>query len=221
MLQYFKSVRSSLFFLIVFILFHYLSKSDSVLSIEEIALLVKEFFERYGLIAVGTLSFIENIVGVNAFFPGSIVILTAMAMTAGDPLLGLFTYFTIFSFAIISYHLNFFLGKYLSYKNPSTEKDLSKKTQIELWLWYLSTFWHPHFTAITCVITGSEGFSYKWFFSRMIIAGFLWNSFWGITMYNFGSIAKENYDLTIIMYIYFIGWLAVDSYKYFRTSSDR
>lgn len=214
MLEYIKYVKGPIILLLAFIFLQLLASYGIIPSLENLSGIIKSFFESYGLPAIAILSFVENIVGVNAYFPGSIVILTAMALSAGDPILGILTYATIFGFAFLAYNINYFLGKYLLFSGQNI--NISNKSSYELWVWYLGTFWHPHLAAITCVISGSQGLEYKLFFKRILIAGFFWNTFWGITMYNLGVFAKKSNDITLIMYLYLIGWLFVETYKYIK-----
>ncbi|NOR45704.1 MAG: hypothetical protein GQ534_08985 [Candidatus Delongbacteria bacterium] len=240
-----RAIGTPLMFLAIFSLLHLLSKSNVIPSLDDLGVMLEHFFENYGLIAIGIVSIIENIVGVNIYFPGSIVILTGMAMTSGDPMRGVMTFFVITLGAFIAYYINFRIGKLLkkvghkmsnlivkfllkimkqgkegnvllSKNIKETDKSYNSLTKLELWAWYFGSFWHPHFAAVTCVITGYEGFSYKWFLKHVIIVGVFWNLFWGITMYNFGSFKDSDIDLNIVMFVYLICWVFVSAYKYMR-----
>jgi membrane protein DedA with SNARE-associated domain len=222
LLELFRFIKAPLVFLLFFTLLHAASITGVLPSINDLGALVKTFFDDYGLVAIGVLSFIENIIGVNAYFPGSIVILTGMSLTAGQPLRGIMTFGVITLFAFLAYNINYFIGR-LFKKNTLLEgrHTNSSKTNIELWVWYFGSFWHPHFAALTCVITGSEGFSYRWFAFRLLVVGIFWNAFWAITMYNIGVLGTDNIDLTLVMYLYLSGWITIDTVRYFKSQNHQ
>jgi membrane protein DedA with SNARE-associated domain len=186
----------------------------------EISLRLQEFFESYGLIAVSLISFLENIVGMNAYFPGSIVILVAMAMTAGDVEKALLTFLFIYVPAILAHHVNFLLGrlgsgeKKLENYEASVRKKFTNRRSISYL--YLVTFWHPHFTALSCLASGAEGVSYKQFIGWFIIISFSWNVFWGTLMYNIGGLSGREFNFIPIMIGYIILWAIYDYWKYRR-----
>jgi membrane protein DedA with SNARE-associated domain len=202
-----REIKLPIILIIVFTFLHILSIFEILPNINYLSLEVKKFFDDYGIVSVGILSFIENIVFINAYFPGSIVILTGMAMTSGDPIRGLITYLTIFFFAFMAYNFNYFIGRFLSRNKPIN----SNKVSVTL---FLSSFWHPHFAAMTCLKTGVDGYSYYEFLKKSLLVGFIWNSFWGVFMYNFGSFTGGGINLIPLMYLYLFGWLISDIFKY-------
>nr|VFK26073.1 MAG: membrane protein DedA, SNARE-associated domain [Candidatus Kentron sp. MB]VFK31335.1 MAG: membrane protein DedA, SNARE-associated domain [Candidatus Kentron sp. MB]VFK75443.1 MAG: membrane protein DedA, SNARE-associated domain [Candidatus Kentron sp. MB] len=216
MREYFRSVRGALVLLGLFVTLQFLSFLDIVPSMDELGSLVERFFKDHGLVAVGVLSVVENLAGFNAYFPGSIVILTGMAMAAGDPVRGLITYLVITFAAFFSYNVNYIVGRYFCNHNSDNRSIGNRKIEINGWIWYFISFWHPHFAAITCFATGSEGFPYRWFSLRMLVVGVIWNSFWGLSMYFVGSLGKNEVNLTMVMYIYLFGWLTIDSIRFFN-----
>lgn len=215
MYSYIKFVKAPLFMLSAFLVIYLLGATNILPDIDQLTDDLKLFFDQYGLIAVAILSFVENIIGVNVYFPGSIVILTAMAMTSGNPLLGFKTFLTIFIFALISYNFNYFLGNKLadSERVESLKSD-SKRGNKKVTVWYLATFWHPHFASITSLVSGAEGISYVVFIRNMLLAGLVWNSFWALLMYHFGSFINDGPEFKIAIYVYLVGWLLYESYKY-------
>jgi membrane protein DedA with SNARE-associated domain len=77
----------------------------------DIAAYISDAFDRFGLPAIAMCSFLENIVGFNVYFPGSIVILSGMAWTAGNPLLALKVYLAIVAPAMLAQHVNYLAGR--------------------------------------------------------------------------------------------------------------
>ncbi len=176
--------------------------------ISDIALYIKEAVNKHGLLVIGPISFLENMVGVSSYFPGSLVILTTMALAAGNPVRGFITYLLIYGFAFIAYNVNYFVGYKTSKKEP---KDIS--TTKSLWIRFLTTLWHPHFAALTCIHVGSEGYTYKQIFKPLLISSFIWNTFWGLTMYNVGMISLKGDSFAYLVYIYLVGWILLGIYQ--------
>lgn len=175
--------------------------------------------EKHGLVLVAPLSFVENIVGINSYFPGSIVILTAMTLTAGNPIKALLTYLTIYSFAFLAYHVNYFIGIYYynkEGKSVNSKLAPNKLGSSSLWIQFLSTFWHPHFAALTCIYVGSKGYKYSEIFKYMMVSSFVWNTFWGITMYKIGLAANASLNFKWLMYIFLVGWILIDSCRFYK-----
>lgn len=185
--------------------------------LSEIEKYLLEYYKEYGLYAVGFLSFIENLPAINAYFPGSIAILTAMSITNGDPLLGFQTYLTIYFFAFISYNISFFIGKYFISKDFKKNSIYNSKS---LFIFFFSTFWHPHSASLTSLGAGIEGISYKIFLIYAIIVSFFWNTFWALLMYNIDiSMLETNGNLiNILVTLYLCIWLFYKSYVYLRNS---
>lgn len=180
---------------------------------------IVHLFNRHGLPIVAFFSFVENVVGVNAYFPGSIVILSSMALTAGNPTLAVLTFLAIFIPALFAQVFSYLLGKRFQTDDivneslpPAENKNANSKT----WLVFLSTFWHPHLAALTCIAAGSEGVAFKRFVKYLLPTSLVWNSFWGITMYTFGNFIKPNSTLVILFVVYLIVWAAWDVYKLYK-----
>lgn len=165
-------------------------------------------FNKYGLPLIVLSSFLENIVGLNVYFPGSIVILTSMSMTAGDPRKAILVFIAIVLPSALAQNINYLIGHYSIKKLK--KQNLTKLSKIKLGILFGSTFWHPHTTAITCMASGSEGLKYTTFIKYFIVFSLFWNVFWGITMYNFGYFAKAISNLTSLFYTYLILWILWD-----------
>lgn|GEM_PF-3625773 len=203
-----KRSRFPLTILLVFVIAHTMSAMEIIPSLDSVSLYLNDAFKKYGLVAVSCFSFIENIVGVNAYFPGSVVILTAMSMTGGNIAMGLKTYFSIMLSAFVAYNVNYGIGRFFTYKNVSSKTDRAITHAL-----FMSTFWHPHFAALTCLAAGANGIGYFAFFRLFIISGLFWNSFWGLLMYNVGWLTSANLDLMPLMYVYLMGWAALSAYR--------
>lgn len=148
------------------------------------------FFARYGAIVVAPISFVENLVGLNVYFPGSIAILTAMALSAGDPHKALATFVAITVPAFLAHQVNFVLGKRLRGRevgNTGRYKTVFGRNAL-----FAGSLWHPHFAALACIDAGSQGLSYGLFLSAFAPWFAVWNIVWALVMYNFGLLLTRD-----------------------------
>lgn len=199
-----------IFVSVVNLLVHYkVIPPPSVLIVE-----LKKWFGMYGLPLISAFAFLESIVGFNVYFPGSVVILVAMSLTAGRPYQAVLLWFLIVIPFIVGYNIDFLIGRLLSPHvggSKSTDINLAaRRGSWNLWILFLSTFWHPHFAAVTSSACGASSISYKCFLRHLLPASLLWNSFWGVTMYYLGRISNGNLDFTRTSYIFLIVWLIWD-----------
>lgn len=211
--NYFSFVKMPLSIIIIYIFIYFMFYLNLLPPITKIELFILEYYKDYGLYAVGLLSFIENLPAINSYFPGSIAILTAMSITNGNPILGFYTYLTIYLFAYIAYIISFFIGRYfITTKSKTIEKE---KT---IFILFFFSFWHPHSASLASMTAGSEGLSLKFFFIYMTIVSFFWNSFWAILMYNIDiSLLETNGDLiNILISLYLFIWLFYKSFVFIK-----
>jgi len=169
-----------------------------------IPFLTKQFNEK-GYLLVGICSFLENIAGFNAYFPGSIVILTAMGLTSGNPIKAILTFLCIYIPSTLAHFINYYAGTRLSNTVPSASFKSNK-----LWILFFSTMWHPNFAAITSIKVGSERMPFKIFLKYFFPTSFLWNIFWGTLMYTLGGVGSFGKSFPLIFICYLLIWMFVD-----------
>lgn len=203
-----KSQLSILAFLIIINLlayFEYLPDTDELTEI------LTAIFDKYGMPLIVLVSFLENIVGLNVYFPGSIVILTSMSLTAGDPKKAMLVFIAIVLPSTLAQNINYLIGCFST--KDLKKQNLTKLSKIKLGILFGSTFWHPHTTAITCMASGSEGLSYVVFLKYFIVFSLFWNAFWGIIMYRLGYFARAASNLSPFFYSYLVLWIIWDIVK--------
>ena len=180
--------------LIVFIL-HRLEVRGLIPSRSQIAKNIGTAFSTYGLVVVAGTSFIENLGGLNIYFPGSIAILGAMAMTAGKPVMAARVFGTIVSFSFLAHSTNFFIGRAASgQRSWKLSGDGRIPEAIRKWgfpvVFWLATC-HPHPTALVTLLAGAKGVSYRTFLKWFLPPFCVWNVFWGILMYTLGGLSTN------------------------------
>lgn len=211
-------LRVQILLLALLTLVNAMTAAEIIPSSLEMVAIIQDFFRSYGSPAVGAISFIENIVGFNAYFPGSVVILIAMAMTAGDVEQAVVVFLFIYLPTIPAHNVNYFLGR-MGFASGSGGRSLLERSRGAQrgWAWiFLFSFWHPHFTALSCVAAGAKGVSYREFMIRLLPIGFFWNVFWGVLMYNLGGLVGAEVNFMPILLGYIIIWSIYDYWKYRR-----
>lgn len=149
--------------------------------------MVGDFLERLAanrLPWVFCASFIENIIGASLYFPGSVILMTAMAQTAGAPSDAVATYIAVYIAAVLAQHVNFFVGRSANLDSQTA----ARWNAARLWSACFATFWHPQLAAVTCYSLGTcHSLKYRQFMQPFIASSLTWSIFWALVIYNFGS----------------------------------
>jgi len=207
-------IRKQLILLGIVTVMLVLSRAGEIPSPECLARYLEGYFETYGLPLVAITSFLENLVVVNIYFPGSMLVLAAMALTAGNPTRAVLTYLAIVLPAIISQHVNFLLGRSSRGRRPTADREYREGPErlagMRNWLVFFSTLWHPQLASVTCFAFGSSGISYRAFARYLYISGLAWSIFWGLLIYHVGNVLRPTQNLIPLLYVYLILWLLWD-----------
>jgi membrane protein DedA with SNARE-associated domain len=175
--------------------------------------LLLKLFKDYGLPIIAVSSFVENLIGVNAYFPGAFTILTGMSLTAGHPSQAVVTYLAIYVPAYAANVLSFFSGKWQKGDVQNLTHPVSKRA----WSWFFLTYWHPQLAAITAFSGGVRSqVSTKHFFVISFVVSLFWSLFWAIIIYHFGLMAKVADYFGLLFIAYLLIWTSTDTWKYFR-----
>ncbi len=203
-----KAARIPIAFLALYGLVDVIGQLGYVPTVDNVARSLEGLFTTYGAVAVAGISVLENLVLINAYFPGSLVILTAMAMQAGNPEAAAITFCAIYGGATIGYHLSFLVGR----MSDGLWKKRSQSTynSTGLGLLFLATYWHPHLAAVTNTAVGGSPVPYSRFLLYSLLASLPWNLFWGGLMYSAGTLIKGEVDLSTVLYVYLVGWIVYE-----------
>ena len=178
---------------------------------QKLAVLLEGVFDKHGLPVIIICAFFENIGGFNIYFPGSIVILTGMALTAGKPALAFLTFVCISVSSVIAHIANYFGAKVLHKKRVL---DTDSRGFPSFWE-FLVSFWHPHFAAVVCLKSGSVGMPFTKFLRSMLPSALAWYMLWAILMYFVGYAAKSSRGLIALFLLYLVVWTCYDAYKFY------
>ena len=202
-----KCLRTQLGLLAIVMLFTVLAFIGVIPGPSELQSQLNSLFALYGVPVILVCSLFENIVGFNVYFPGSLVILTGMALSHGDPNRGLVTFLAIFVSATAAQFINYGIGG--RFRQQATEVQSSRPTQIE----FLLAFWHPHTASVVSIKAGTERLAILLFMRRVLVAGFVWNSFWGLAMYFSGGVAQSEsgrISMMAVFLCYVVFWCVRD-----------
>lgn len=219
-----KRARAQVLVLLIVSVGGILRLFDVIPSAQELLQIGIAFVETYGVAFVAPVSFFENIVGVNVYFPGSIAILLTMASTAGDRVLAWLTFGAIVLPALASQILNFYVGRRFLGGRRGAEAARrnyeSGKANLAFWL----LFWHPHTAALTCLDAGAQGVRFGRFIRLILPPFFVWNGFWGLTMYVAGEAviggAADNLPAVLILIVLWFAWDFFDIRRIFTSFFD-
>lgn len=194
---------------------------------ERVFEVVSALFKTHGLWIVGLSAFVEGLVLVNLYFPGSAVILIAVITFRGDPI-GAASVVTVTMFAFVlaafcNYAIGFF-GLHHLIRRLGGGPWLDKAHR-----WYeakghravLLAYWHPNLGAFVAVACGNGHLDFHRFLRFVIVAVIAWNTLWGALAYHFASLAKQTATQPFVLLAAFLLWTAVRfSMAFFKHSTE-
>jgi len=160
---------------------------------EALVEVAKTYFDKYGLITVFVSSIIEGLLLAGMYYPGSLVIFLGVIFASPNVLEVVWVVVVVTLGMIISFIINFFLGKYGWYKLLLVFglKEPIESAQNRLINRGLTgVFWsyiHPNLAAFVSTAAGILHFPFKKFLSYSVIAVVLWNTLWGTLVFFLGE----------------------------------
>jgi len=201
--------------LFLFLTMYGLSLLQIIPSPHELNELLVSLFKRFGLPIIGLSSFIENLIGVNSYFPGAFTILTGMSLTAGHPKEALVTYLVIYIPAYLANILSFFLGKL-----RSSDKQPGSSSPRKTTLWFICTYWHPQLAAVSAFSVGVRDLlPPKEFLIRSFLVSLVWSVFWAVVIYNSGLMVNVTGYFSMLFFVYVVVWMVFDTWRFFKTKA--
>jgi hypothetical protein len=210
MLDYLKAIKLPAVLLGLILFFELLAFCGVLPTQGDLIGRVGHWLSGAGVWAVFLLSAIENIVGFNTYIPGSIAILTAMASTGGHPGKAFEVWFAITSGAFLGQIASYCVGLAVLKKWGSTGVPVPRFKTFAL------TFWHPQFAAITSSASGASGQRVHLYLAQLGFWLTMWNIFWGLTMYFFGSKISLSDTGSALAVLYLIGWICYEFWRVHR-----
>ncbi len=170
----------------------------------ELIEIVSGYLKEYGLWLLLVSSFIEALLFIGFYFPGSLVIFLGVALAA-DITQATVAVVVVSVGMAAGYTVNYLLGKYGWYRLflHLGMSDSIDSAQYQLlrhdtrYIFY--TFWNPGLAAVTATAAGTLR-SPRWRFARRAsVAIMTWNTFWGVLVYTLGYDSLRLLDFRLIL----------------------
>ena len=146
---------------------------------------------------VALAAFVEGLVLVNIYFPGSAVILIGVVAQKGNAMGATHVVLVTMAAFLISGVVNYAIGYFGLHK-------VIKRFGGDAWLqqaerWYeqsghkaiLTSYMHPNLGAFVSVACGNARYSFISFLKFAAIGAVAWNTLWGLVVYRFADVAKS------------------------------
>jgi len=167
--------------------------------------IARSYFERYGLITLLVSALLEGVLLVGVYYPGSLVIFLGVIFSIGNPIGTIQAVAVVIVGLFIAYCINYVLGKYGWYRlllafglRKPLDEAQSRLTKYGLRAIFL-TYWHPNLAALTATATGILQFPFATFCMYSLSATILWNTFWGVLVYNLGETSLHLMGMPFIL----------------------
>lgn len=195
-------------------------------SDDQMLIIVREWFARYGLWIVFISALIEGFLLLGQYFPGGFIIFLGV-ISAGKNIPRATEVVLVVSLAFfIAYTLNYLVGKYGWYKllvkfglKKSLDDAQEKLVKQGLNTIFFS-YWEPNLASLTATAAGILQVPIKKFSMYSAIGIILWNIFWGTLVYVLGESALKIAGLKYVLIIFSIWILIIILKKYFMSKRD-
>jgi membrane protein DedA with SNARE-associated domain len=156
-------------------------------------------------------SFAEHLVGMNVYFPGSIVIFISVSSLAGNPWTAGFSVLATITGAVFAHLVNYLIGRRLRGRNLAQRATPAGRASWKT-LGVVAMFWHPHLGALVALAAGREGVRSRTVAATVIAATIFWQSLWGFFAYNVGQgVGRRDFGFWPMVGCVLV-WAAVDLY---------
>jgi len=211
-----KTARYFLPHLVVFgvlILLSILAAVGVLPPMGELSLQLGQLINEGGLGLIFAASFVENLPTVNAYFPGSVVLLVTMTSTSGDPARAVWVYMAVVVPAILANLLSFLAGRLMWQKRGHRVEPNRTKRVWGLVMLYIFNYWHPHLASMVALSTGSEGVTISHHLRAFLPVSLGWSLIWAVALYNMGMSVNFSAQMNWLVWVYLILWFLWDYHK--------
>ncbi len=185
---------------------------------DQLLIIVREWFVRYGLWIVFISALIEGFLLLGQYFPGGFIIFLGVISAGKDIPRAIEVVSVVCVSFFIAYSLNYLVGKYGWYKLlakfgliGSVERSKEKLMKQGLNAIFF-TYWEPNLASLTATAAGILGIPFKKFLLYSAIGIVLWNIFWGTLVYILGESALKIAGLKWVLIIFGI-WIGIILFK--------
>lgn len=197
--EFFKKIPklplSALLFYLMAILLYNLGFIPSPVQIVE---LLEILYENYGYIGLFIASFLEGIVYLGLYLPGSFIIALSVFLSDGS-FISLFTISIIVTFALtLTSILNYLLGRMLAKRNIKIRKSKG----------IFASFLHPNILAFYFFNSGLKKYS-PWYILIVPILMFCYGLFLAYMLYMFKPFFRGAIESETVMVLLILIWLTI------------
>lgn len=158
---------------------------------------LRGYFEQYGVVVVFVSAFLEGLLLVGVYYPGSLAIFLGVILAVGHPWQAVAVVAATSVGLWLAYTANYFLGRHGWYKVLAKFglADEIERTRMRLDRYFAATFFFgyfgPNFAALVSTAAGVLRVPLVKFLTYSTIYLLAWNVFWGLLVYNLGDAALE------------------------------
>ncbi len=187
-------IKSALFWFSIVVFLTITWKLLNLPSEAQMTSSVTLWLHEFGLWVVLIGSFLETLLFIGLYFPGSVIIFLSVALAPNS--FAAFTTVLVVSLGMFCAHItNYTLGKYgwyrvflkLGMKNGIKNAELKMAKNDVRYIFY--TYWNPGLASFTSTAAGILQMPYVRFLVLMVSAILLWNTFWGVLVFSLGESA--------------------------------
>ena len=159
---------------------------------EEMVETIKGYFEQYGYITIFIGSFLEALLLIGWYFPGSLIIFLSVIL-APSPAVAAISVAVVTLGLYSGYVTNFFIGKYGWYRLllalgirkqlAEAQRKLSKYGVRAIFM----SYWNPGLASFISTAGGILQYAPRRFLLHSFIAVTVWDMFWGTVVYSLGE----------------------------------
>ncbi len=181
---------------------------------ETVIAIAQRYFETYGFITVLVAAFIEGLLLIGWYFPGSLVIIFALVFAGHDVARVASVAALAGSGLLAAYVVNFLVGRYGWYRlllafglrEPlaNAQRRLSKYGLSAIF----TTYWQANLSSVISTAAGILQLSFPRFFAYSLAAVAFWITFWSTLIYFLGRAALSLAGFRFILLMILV-WLLV------------
>ena len=222
----FKLLSAPLILLAIYLVMALLWKLFNLPSDDQMLVIVKGYFARYGLWVVFISALIEGFLLLGQYFPGGFVIFLGV-ISAGRNIPRAAEVVSVVCVAFfISYTLNYWVGKYGWYRllvkfglakslQHSKEKLLKQGLNAVIF-----SYWEPNLASLIATAAGILQIPLGKFSAYSAIGVVGWSIFWGTLVFSLGEAALNIIGIKYVLFI-FGAWVAIIILKKYVWSAHR
>jgi membrane protein DedA with SNARE-associated domain len=212
--EFFKLLSIPLILIVVYLSMYVLWKILNLPTDDQLLVIVREWFSKYGLWIVFVSALIEGFLLLGQYFPGGFIIFLGVISAGKDAERAIEVVIVVCVSFFIAYSLNYLVGKYGWYKllakfglAGSIERSKDKLIKQGLNAIFF-TYWEPNLASLTATAAGILSIPFRKFSLYSAIGIILWNIFWGTLVFILGESALKIAGLKWILIIFAV-WISL------------